>query len=142
LHPGITGEDADLFDAQVLLASGKPQEALAQMDRAKAPARKGVGSLVSREALLRALAYDNLGRKDEANAQLAEMETHHSKDMPFAIALVYANRGKMAEAFGWFDYAYRLRDNGLAYLKVDPLVKNVQLDPRFNQLLNKLGLKD
>jgi hypothetical protein len=48
----------------------------------------------------------------------------------------------MDEAFRWFEAAYRLRDNGLAYLKVDPLLKNVQSDPRFNQLLNKLGLQD
>ena len=142
LNPGITGESLRLFKAEVLLASGNPQAALAEIDSEKGNVAEGTGSLASGEALLRALAYDNLGRNAEAATQLSEMEARHPKDMPFAIALVYANRGKMDEAFGWLDEAYRLRDNGLLSIRVDPLLKNVQSDPRFNQLLNKLGLQD
>ena len=34
------------------------------------------------------------------------------------------------------------RDNALMEAKVDPLLKNVQSDPRFKTLLKKLGLQD
>jgi adenylate cyclase len=88
----------------------------------------------------RALAYDDLGRRPEADAVLANLEKNHSEDNSYGIELVYANRGELDQAFKWFEKAYLHRDNGLTLLKVDPLVRNVQSDPRFNQLLRKLSL--
>ena len=142
LNPGITGEDIRLFKAQVLLASGNPQAALEEIDGEKANITENSSSLATGTVLLRALAYDDLGRNAEADTQLAALKNDRSTDRSFDIALVYSNRGKIDEAFEWFDKAYRLRDNGLIYLRVYPLLKNVQSDRRFNQLLHKLGLQD
>lgn len=49
------------------------------------------------------LAYDALGRKAEANAALANLEEHHANYKAYEIALVYANRGELDQAFAWFD---------------------------------------
>jgi hypothetical protein len=88
------------------------------------------------------LAYDALGRKGEADAALANLEKHHTNYNAYQIALVYANRGELDQAFGWLDRAYRQRDGQLLGLKVSPWTKNLRSDPRFNALIRKLGLQD
>jgi hypothetical protein len=56
------------------------------------------------------------------------------------VAQAYAWRGQPDEAFAWLDRAYAQRDGGLAEVKYDPLLRDLRLDPRYAELLNKLGL--
>jgi hypothetical protein len=42
--------------------------------------------------------------------------------------------------FEWLDEAYKQRDRGLLWLKVDPLFDSLRSDPRFTALLKKIGL--
>ena len=58
----------------------------------------------------------------------------------YQIAEAYAWRGEKDEAFHWLDRAYTQRDGGLAFIKCDPLMGNLQGDPRYGALLKKLGL--
>ena len=58
----------------------------------------------------------------------------------FEIAEVYAYRGESDKAFAWLDRAYRQRDGGLTYVKVDPLLKSLRRDPRYADLLMKMHL--
>jgi hypothetical protein len=104
LNPGITGKSFRLFKAAILLASGKPQAALVEIDAEKTNVVEGSGSLASGKEILRALAYDNLGRNVEADRQLVALKQDHSSNKPFAIGLLYANRGKIDQAFDWFDW--------------------------------------
>jgi len=55
-------------------------------------------------------------------------------------AEVYAFRNQSDEAFAWLDRAYAQRDGGLIETKVDPLLKNLDRDPRFTAFLKKLNL--
>jgi TolB-like protein len=122
------------FAGAVLLAEGEPFAALKEMDRE--------GDEKVRVACwCRALALDALGRKAEADVWLADMIRNHADDGPSAIGFFYASRGNVDEAFNWFDRAYRARDSGILGMKVDPLIRNVQSDPRFTALLKKLGLE-
>jgi tetratricopeptide (TPR) repeat protein len=88
------------------------------------------------------LAFDALGRKGEADVALANLEKHHANDNAYEIGLVYANRGELDQAFGWFERAYRQRDTYLFNLMVSPRTKSLRSDPRINALLRKLGLLD
>jgi hypothetical protein len=88
------------------------------------------------------MAYDLLGRKAEADAELASLIRKHAADSAYAIALVYANRAEIDHAFEWFDRAYQQHEFSLLDIKVQPLLKNVQADPRFPALLRKLNLQD
>jgi adenylate cyclase len=88
------------------------------------------------------LAYDALRRKSEADEVLTELEKSHADAAAYAIGRVYADRGQIDQAFKWFDRAYTQRDQDLLFLGVDPLLKNVQSDPRFEILLRKMGLLD
>jgi adenylate cyclase len=90
----------------------------------------------------RVLALDDLRRKHEADEALAKLEQNHANDDATGIATVYANRGEIDQAFKWLDRAYRQHEGSLGVIKVNPFLKNLQSDPRFKQLLIKLGLQD
>jgi len=113
------------------LATGNPAAALKDIDAS--PELADCGCQV--------LALDALGRKPEADLALANLERNHANDNAQEIGVVYASRGDLDQAFKWFDRAYRQRED-VMWIKVDPLLKNVQADPRFNTLLRKLGLRD
>jgi tetratricopeptide (TPR) repeat protein len=130
LSPGAN--DSIGFAAFIMLASGDPAGALAKINTDPDLASCGC----------RVLALDALGRKDDADLALAELERNHANDSATDIALVYANRGEVDRAFKWLDRAYRQHESYLSSIKVNPLLKNVQSDPRFRQLLIKLGLEN
>jgi adenylate cyclase len=119
----------------VLLAMGDPAAAIAEMDReTKDDTRSAFSS--------RVLAYDALGKKSDADAALSILETKHAHDTAYGIGRVYANRNELNRAFQWFDRAYRQHDYDLITIKLDPLLKNVQADPRFRTLVQNLTLPD
>jgi TolB-like protein/Flp pilus assembly protein TadD len=120
--------------AEVLLAQGNPQAALAETDRET--------DTRSRELCGCAIVYDALGRRKEADASLADMEKNHGNEQAYEIARIYANRGNLDQAFKWFDRAYQQRDRDLFWVKVDPMLKNVQTDPRFFSLMKRIGLSE
>jgi tetratricopeptide (TPR) repeat protein len=115
--------------SMIYLAQAHPQEALAEIEREPAPeVRLGV----------LAEAYHSLGRKKESDAALAELTAKHHAEA-FLIAQVYAFRGEADRAFEWLERAYTERDGGLTQIKIFPL-KNVEHDPRYAALLNKMHL--
>ncbi len=58
----------------------------------------------------------------------------------YEIAFVYAGLGRKQEAFKWLEEAYRAHDVGLVYLKVNPCLDPLRADPRFNDLMLRVGL--
>jgi len=55
--------------------------------------------------------------------------------------LIYARLGNREEAFAWLDRAYRERSSfGFMTLKVEPQLDSLRADPRFADLLRRLGL--
>jgi tetratricopeptide (TPR) repeat protein len=87
-----------------------------------------------------ALAYHHLGRKKEADAALAELVAKCHAQAAFRIAEVYAFRGEPDRAFEWLERAYDERDSGLPYIKGEPLLKNLERDPRYPAFLKKMHL--
>ena len=59
---------------------------------------------------------------------------------PFDIALVHVGLGMNDEAFAWLDKAYDDRSNRLAFIAVDPKLDALRADPRFDDLLRRMGL--
>ena len=56
------------------------------------------------------------------------------------VALVYAGLEDKDQAFIWLEKAYEERFNRLAYLKVEPLWDPLRSDPRFADLLRRVGI--
>jgi TolB-like protein/class 3 adenylate cyclase/Tfp pilus assembly protein PilF len=56
------------------------------------------------------------------------------------VALVYTALGEIENAFEWLDKSYRMHEESLCSIKVDPKLDPLRSDPRFTGLLQKLGL--
>lgn len=87
-------------------------------------------------------AYARAGQVDAALKTIETLQEHLKKDGVgrYEIALVYAGLGKKKEAFKWLEESYSARDVGLLYLKVDPPLDPLRDDPRFDDLVRRVGL--
>ena len=85
-----------------------------------------------------AIAYDKLGRKSEAQAEVAQMKAQSGDAMAYQYASIYAQWGDIPSALDWLDTAYRLKDPGLAWLKVDALMNPLRNEPRFQAIEARL----
>ncbi len=115
----------------VYLMAGRPQEALSEIERESEAGWRLQGL---------ALVYHAMGRRNEAEAALAEYITKYQNAGAYQIAEVYAYFGKTNQAFEWLDRAYAQRDGGLSSIKVAPLLRNLHDDPRYIALLEKMRL--
>jgi TolB-like protein/Flp pilus assembly protein TadD len=87
-----------------------------------------------------ALAHHALGNKKEADASLANLIENYQNEMAFQIAEIYAYRGETDKAFEWLERAYKQRDAGLTEMKGNPLLRNIEKDPRYTAFLKKMNL--
>jgi TolB-like protein/Flp pilus assembly protein TadD len=117
----------------VLLLEGKNDEALAEMLKE---------SPVGGQAAGLAVVYVALHRTREADAALKRLITENAGDAAMGIAEAYAYRGQTDEAFQWLDRAYAQKDIELYYVKGDPLLKNLEGDPRYKVFLRKMNLPE
>ena len=58
----------------------------------------------------------------------------------FLLAIVYACLGDRDRAFQWLEVAYKQRDTFLPWLKVDPELDPLRGDPRFDDLVRRVGI--
>jgi tetratricopeptide (TPR) repeat protein len=129
---------------QALWILGHTYAANKQFDEAVAAAEKAV--VVSERtpgALgILGLAYGLAGRKAEAIKVLNELhELNKSRYVtPAALVNVYIGLGDKEQAFVWLEKAFQERSNFVAFLKVFPLLDSIRSDPRFDDLIRRVGL--
>jgi Flp pilus assembly protein TadD len=116
-----------------LLARGEPTEALARMQQEADDLFRETG---------RAYALDALGRKSEADREIAIVEKKYAARPAVNIAAFYAHREDFARAFAWLDSAYRQHDADLVHLKWKLGMKNLEPDPRYKAFLRKMKLPE
>ncbi len=82
------------------------------------------------------------GLRDEALKTLDELRKVRRRQPLFAyeIAAAYSLLKETDEAFAWLARAEAERSIGFAFVKVDPDLDNIRPDPRFNALLERIGL--
>jgi hypothetical protein len=59
---------------------------------------------------------------------------------PFDIALIYTALGDKETAFAWLDKAVAERSTWLVYSKWEPRLDPLRFDPRFANVLRRIGL--
>ena len=82
------------------------------------------------------------GRKEEATKILEELKlrSEHQYVSPCLIALVQIGLGERDQAIASLEQGYTNRDQWMLYLKVDPHMDGLRSDPRFRDLLRRIGL--
>src|SRR5262245_41986934 len=121
---------------RVLLQLGQYAEAIA--DLRQAVARKSDPDFLSDLAH----AYAVAGRRDEALRTLAQLLLIAKRRYvpPFYIARVYAGLGENAQALALLNQAFQERSDQLTGLRIDPAFDHLRADPRFVDLLRRVGL--
>lgn len=121
----------------VLIAQGRPEKAIPVLEKAVSVSDRSpvvVGFLVR--------AYALAGRRADALRLLAELKRRRQAGYvsPAAFVHAYLGLGEYDEVFGWFEQAFQEQSNMLQSLKVLPLYDPLREDPRFKDLLRRVGL--
>jgi serine/threonine protein kinase/tetratricopeptide (TPR) repeat protein len=87
-------------------------------------------------------AYALWGRTSEAQRTLADltMRSQQTYVQPAWVAVIHAALGDTDQAFDWLEKAFVDESASLVYLKVDPAFDPVRKDPRFADLVRRVGL--
>ena len=87
-------------------------------------------------------AYARAGQQQEALKTIAQLDEFVRRNGVgrYEIALVYTGLGRKQDAFKWLEASYQAHDVGLLYLKVDPSLDPLRSDPRFDDLVRRVGL--
>jgi tetratricopeptide (TPR) repeat protein len=89
-----------------------------------------------------ARTYALAGQKQKSEAILRDMlhGTKNREYLALQVAIVYAALGENDPAFAWLEKAYQHRDGGLILLNEGPEFQSLHLDPRFDDLAQRVGL--
>ena len=123
--------------ALTYIAAGQIDQAITTSEKAvavsdRAPAALGVLGL----------AYGVARRQREANKILNELSQLQKQRYvtPLAFAYVYIGLRNEDQAFAWLEKGYEERSNHLAFFKVSATVDALRSNPRFADLLRRIGL--
>jgi serine/threonine-protein kinase len=111
-------------------------EALAEIGKMQATNPSNVNFMS-----LLAMAYGFEGNKKEATKVIYELKDKRRREYlrPYILAEDYAALGEKNEAMDWLEKAYEERDDWINWIKVDPNLDVLRLEPRFTALLRRVG---
>jgi len=134
--------DPNFFPARRYLSlgydlQGKYNDALTEIQKAS--------SLSPRSTLVKAelgYAYARAGRREGALRVIDELQQSPGQRQvsPFHLALVHIGLGENDSAIELLNKAYDERAERLVWLRADPRFDPLRLDPRFKDLLTRIGL--
>ena len=84
-------------------------------------------------------AYHTLGREQDSRAATDRYIRESSGQISVAVAALYAYQGKSDEAFEWLERGARERDIALNNLRCNTDFETLHDDPRWTELLARLG---
>jgi len=135
IEPNLARPHDDL--GRILLEKGNFSEAIAALEKAVSLSNRSARCLSSL-----GYGYGITGQLDGARDILAELKgmakTGYVASSDFAI--VHAGLGERDQAIDWLERAYEERDSHLPFLNVDPRLRNLRQEPRFEALLKRVGL--
>jgi TolB-like protein/DNA-binding winged helix-turn-helix (wHTH) protein/Flp pilus assembly protein TadD len=119
------------------VGKGSPQDAIPPLERAVSISDGSPGAIG-----VLARAYGHAGRRSEALRLIDGLSRRRQKEYvptaPFVQA--YVGLGDYDQAFAWFERAYQEKSNILQWIKVEPFPDAMRNDPRFTDLLHRVGL--
>lgn len=123
--------------AMVYGAKGNHAEAIAELEKVKQqlPTSMVVGGL--------GMEYALAGRRADALRALAELKQMAREQYvsPFDVALVYIGLGDKEQAFAWLEKAREDQSEWMGWINADARLDPLRTDPRFAELLRRVGLE-
>jgi serine/threonine-protein kinase len=125
-----------LFASSAYIEKGMYREAVAEARRAKE-----LSPNQTIPVAMGSYALAKSGKPEEARAALEELLKLSTARFvpPYHIALIYNGLGETDKALAWLEKGYEQRDPKMAFLKVEPKWNNLRTDPRFQDLLRRVG---
>ena len=125
--------------ATVYADAGQRQKAIEECEQAVAIARNATVIRLSA-----ATVYASIGNAEEARKILEEAESAWQPGDPlsFFIAATHARLGEKEEAFEWLEKSFQQHESFLTHFKVFPLFDALHGDPRFDDLVKRIGIPD
>ena len=120
-----------------MIANGQAKEAIPDLEKTAYLMRRGPGALE-----LLAVAHARAGHRAQALRLINELKKRQQTGYVQATSFINPNLalGNYDEAFVWFERAYQQREGILQWLRVHPFFDPVRNDPRFKDLLLRVGL--
>jgi len=120
-----------------LIANGQANEAVPVLEKSLALSGRSPGVI---GVLVR--AYAHAGRRPEALGLLDELERRQQEGYIPAAAFVnaYLGLGDNEQSIAWLERAYQEQSMILQFLKVHPFLDPLRGDPRFADLVRRVGL--
>jgi TolB-like protein/tetratricopeptide (TPR) repeat protein len=135
----VNSQDAGMLTTLgfALVANNQSEDAVPVLEKAVSISN---GSPAATGVLIR--AYAHAGRRNEALRLLAELKQHEKTGYVPAGAFVNAYLGleQNDEAFIWLEQAFKEKSNILQFLKTHPFFDPIRNDPRFADLVRRVGL--
>jgi len=134
-HPEYTNARWGLGYA--LMLDNQAEDAIAELEKLAAMVQRSSGSL----AML-ATAYARAGNRTQALRLIDELKQRRRDGYipPSAFITPYLALGEYEQAFFWCDEASKEKSGILQWIKVEPSFDPVRGDPRFRDLLRRVGL--
>jgi TolB-like protein/DNA-binding winged helix-turn-helix (wHTH) protein/Tfp pilus assembly protein PilF len=122
----------------VYLNTGKPDNAIREFRNALQLSGPDDSDLM----LDLGFAYAVNGERDEARKILAKLKALHERGLAASgsIGILYGALGESDEAFAWLQRAYAERDPELTYIKIGRRFEPLRRDPRYQELVRRVGL--
>jgi len=131
LYPDSHSYSVKSWLAATLTRQGKPEEGLQYLD---------FESENMWQRAMSTVVLHSLGRHEDERLLQQNMIDEYSQTWAFGIALTYAWHGDLDKAFEWLDIAFEQKDSYLSQLIYNQWLTPLHNDPRWEVILNKMGL--
>ena len=128
---------AHAYLGRTFMMKGEYENAIKEFEKAQT-----LGS-DPRVLMLFACNYSRMGKRGEALKKIEELKkvSREKYVSPYYFALAFASLGDKDTAFEWLEKAFAAREGRMTLMKADPLLNDLRSDPRFTDLLKRVGLE-
>jgi len=83
------------------------------------------------------------GKRAEALQIINELTIRSNREYidPVFIAYIYIYLGNKDQAFAWMEKGVQERSGQILWLRIEPLFDPLRSDPRFDEMVRRMGLK-
>ena len=134
--------DPTYWFARQYAASAYIEKAMFAEAVAEARKAKELSGVSTRPIAFLGYALARSGKRGEARAELKRLLKLSAERYvsPYNIAMIYNGLGEREETLAWLERGFRQREPRMVFLKAEPKWNNLRDDPRFRDLVLRVGL--